>query len=149
MEASMVSGLGSLCCTIQLFFFFLSGGMKVFLQALSEWNISQHQVSFPLGISISSTMYCLYTCSPHNTLTQSKKQDKALASFAERCENGLSQIPWLNVIYCLYLCAQQGSLLKPFIIFICSELSIRSLNGTKQTKKEDEVKLPYSISALR
>lgn len=94
-------------------------------------------------------MYCLYTCSPHNMLTQGNKQEKALASFAERFGKDLSQLPWLNVICCLYLCTQQGSLLKPFFIFICSELSIRSLNGTKWTKKEDEVKLPYSISALR
>lgn len=146
MEASMVSGLGSLCCTIQLFFKLWNENIPA---ALSEWNISQHQVSFPLGISISSTMYCLYTCSPHNILTQSNKQDKALASFAERFGNGLSQLLWLNMICCLYLCAQQGSLLKPFIIFICSEVSIRSLNRTKWTKKKDEVKLPYSISALR
>lgn len=78
-------------------------------------------------------------------LTQSSKQDKALASFAERFGNGLTQLLWLNVICCLYLCAQQGSLLKPFIIFICSELSIRSLNGTKWTKKEDgsEAALQY------
>lgn len=136
MEASMVSGLGSPCCTIQGFFFFKWWNESI-PAVLSECNISQHQVSFPLGISINSTVYCLYTCFPHNMLTQANKQDKALAPFAERFENGLGQLPWLNVICCLYLCAQQGSLLKPFIICICSGLSIRSLNGSlKWTRRK-------------
>lgn len=136
MEASMVSGLGSLCCTIQVFFF-LSGRMKVFLQSWVNATSLQHQVSFSLGISINSTVYCLYTCFPHNMLTQANKQDKALAPFAERFENGLGQLPWLNVICCLYLCAQQGSLLKPSIICMCSGLSIRSLNGSlKWTRRK-------------
>lgn len=85
MEASLLSGLGSLCCTIQLFFFFFFKCWNESIPtARGECNISQQQVSFPLGISINSTMYCLYTCSFHDMLTQGNKQDKALASFAER-----------------------------------------------------------------
>lgn len=130
----MVNGLGSLCCTIQLFFF--KWWNESVPTAQSEYNTTQHQVSFPLEISINSTMYCLYTCFPHNMLAQGNKQDKALASFAVRFENGLGELPWLNVICCLYLCAQQESLLKSFI-FICSGLSIRRLNGSlKQTRRK-------------
>lgn len=94
-------------------FFFFKWWDESIPTTLSECNIS-HEVGFPLGISINSTMYCLYTCSPHNMLTQGNKQEKALASFAERFGKDLSQLPWLNVICCLYLCTQQGSLLKPF-----------------------------------
>lgn len=118
-------------------FFFCKWWNESIPTALSECNISQHQISFPLGISLNSTMYCLYTFFPCNMLTQGNKQDKALASFAERFESVLGHLPWLNVIRCLYLRAQQGSLLKPFIIFICSELSIRSLNGSlKRTRRK-------------
>lgn len=86
MEASMASGLGSLCCTIQLGFFFKWWNEGI--PMLSECNIFQHQISFPLERSINSTVYCLYTFFPHNMLTQGNKQDKALASFTGRFEMG-------------------------------------------------------------
>lgn len=63
-------------------------------------------------------MYCLFTCSPHNMLTQGNKQEKALASFAERFEKGLSQLPWLNVICCLYTCVPSKGVCLSLFLFL-------------------------------
>lgn len=64
----MVSGLGSLCCTIQFCFFFFKWWNESIPTALSECIISQNRVSFPLGTSIISTI-----CIPVLPITRSLK----------------------------------------------------------------------------